>query len=134
MTVHVDLIWLIWLLLAFFSFVGAVFKLYDKRQDQRFAEQDRARDEGGKQLRDMITEFSNDQRNAAAVVKEVEAELRAHGERMARLESDVAHVPTHEDIGAIHKRIDEIQKDVGRLPGIERLLHGINDYLRESGK
>jgi hypothetical protein len=60
--------------------------------------------------------------------------MKAHGERLARLESDVKHVPTHEDITAIHKRIDEIQRDVGRLPGIERLLHGINDYLRDAGK
>lgn len=133
MSVQVDFTWLVGLLLAFFGFVGTVFKLYDKRQDQRFAAQDKARDDGGKELRDMIGRLAEAQTKAsetmAGQVGAVEQQLRSHGERMARIESDVAHVPTHEDLGSIHKRIDDIQKDVGRLPGIERLLHDINDFL-----
>lgn len=120
MTVQINFWDLILLLLAFFGFVGAIFKMYDARQDRRFDAQDEAREKGGKLLREMISEISHQQ--------------RAYSERLARLESDVEHVPTHDDIKALNGRIDDIQKEVGRLPGIERLLHGINEYLRESGK
>jgi hypothetical protein len=127
MTIQIEFTYLVGILLAFFGFVGGIFKLYDRRQDERFSGQDRAREEGGKTLREMITSVGDR-------IGGLEDDQKEHGERLARLESDVKHVPTHEDITAIHKRIDEIQRDVGRLPGIERLLHGINDYLRDTGK
>ncbi|MEX3628760.1 MAG: hypothetical protein VB138_03975 [Burkholderia sp.] len=49
--------------------------------------------------------------------KNVDSRVDEHGERLARLEEAAHHVPTHDDLGRIHQRIDEAVKGVNALTG-----------------
>ncbi|MBN3779950.1 hypothetical protein G3O06_20650 [Burkholderia sp. Ac-20345] len=47
----------------------------------------------------------------------VDDRLDTHSERLARLEAAAEHAPTHDDIGKLHGRIDDIAQGVGVLTG-----------------
>jgi hypothetical protein len=120
------------LISAYFVTVKLIFVQADRRLEDRFKSQDEARKIELNALSNSISQRSEQEQNQLKRLPEIEKSLSSHGERITRLEADVAHVPTHEDLASIHRRVDEIVKEVGRLPGIERLLHSIDDYLRET--
>jgi hypothetical protein len=112
---------------AFAAFAKLFFAQVDKRLDARFAESEAAQAE----LRVWLKQHADDE---AGRMRRLDADVRGTMDRLARVEAEIKHVPTHDDLKAIHARLDEFIPAIGRIQGIERLLHGINDYLRESGK
>ncbi|MEX3690118.1 hypothetical protein AB3X91_03685 [Paraburkholderia sp. BR14263] len=53
----------------------------------------------------------------------VDNRLDNHGERVARVEEAILHVPTHEDLGSVHTRINEMGQGVHTLTGEVRGMH-----------
>lgn len=94
----------------------------DRRLNERFKEHEGRLES----LKGLLNSHAADEK---ARLNSIEDDVKDHGERLARLESDIKHAPTHDDIKGIHRRIDRMQEDVGRLPVIERLLHEINSFL-----
>lgn len=70
--------------------------------------------------------------------RHVTGQVRQQDIRLTRVEEQVAALPTHNDIGGVFKRIDEVHGDVreiaGRIHGIERAVGLMNQHLLESGK
>lgn len=64
---------------------------------------------------------------------DVDERLDDHGTRLSRLEEEVRHLPTHNDIGGVFKRIDQIHGDLkeltGAMSGLRRAVDLINDHL-----
>jgi hypothetical protein len=112
---------------AWLGFAKLFFAQVDRRLDERFKGADAHIDS----LRSLLSAHAE---TDSARLGRIEKENNAQGERISRLEADSARVPTHDDLSKIHHRIDEMISVMGRLPGIERLLHSMNDYLREHGK
>ena len=63
----------------------------------------------------------------------VDFRLDNHTERLARLERDIVHAPTHNDLKHIHARTDEVMGSIKRLDGefagANHTLHLIHQYL-----
>lgn len=55
--------------------------------------------------------------------KDVDDRLDTHGERLARLEEAVQRSPTHDDLGGVHTRINEVGKGVHTLTGEVKAMH-----------
>ena len=68
----------------------------------------------------------------------VDGRLDEHSVRLARLEQDGRHAPTHDDLKRIHNRIDETAKSVARIEGefagTNHTLQLIHEYLLNGGK
>lgn len=47
----------------------------------------------------------------------VNKRLNNHTDRLARLEQDARHAPTHDDLKRLHTRIDEVNNSLKRLEG-----------------
>ncbi|MEX3614742.1 MAG: DUF2730 family protein [Burkholderia gladioli] len=64
---------------------------------------------------------------------DVDTRIDQHSERIARLEEAVDHFPTHEDLGELHTRINDVAKGVntltGEVKGIQNTLTLIHQYL-----
>jgi len=79
MTIQLELWHLICLLIAFFGCVGTFGKVLldqvEKRLDQRFVEQDKARETGSKTLRDTINQHLEDERKTAAQMLSLERDF-----------------------------------------------------------
>lgn len=61
------------------------------------------------------------------VESEVGQLLSQHSERLARLESLLAQMPSHNDLGKLYDRVNDQSRDVARMAG--ELSH-MNDNLR----
>ena len=107
------------------------FTQVDRRLDERFSALERDRQS---QSASFKATFESHARDETVRLDRIDAEAKERGERLARLEADVMHMPSHDDLRLIHVRLDALMPEVGRIKGIEHLLHGINDYLRENGK
>lgn len=64
--------------------------------------------------------------------------LEKHADRLARLEQDMHHAPTDEDIKRIHARIDDVvgvmRRLEGEFGGANRTLGLIHEFLLNGGK
>lgn len=69
---------------------------------------------------------------------EIGSELNDLDDRLIRVEKDVEHQPTHEDIAKLHTRINESSERLkhidGKLEQIDRTTQMINQYLIDKGK
>lgn len=67
----------------------------------------------------------------------VDKRLDSHSDRLARLEEAVQHVPTHEDLGDIHTRINDVAAGLstltGEVNGMHTTLNLIHQYLLNGG-
>jgi hypothetical protein len=67
----------------------------------------------------------------------VDDRLDNHTERLARLEQDVRHAPTHDDLKRLHARIDEVNNSLKRLEGefsgANHTLGLIHEHLLKGG-
>ncbi len=67
----------------------------------------------------------------------VDLRLDNHTERLARLEQDVRHAPTHDDLKRLHARIDEMTGSMRRLEGefsgANHTLSLIHEHLLNGG-
>lgn len=73
-----------------------------------------------------------------ALEQDVDERLDDHGTRLTRLEEEVRHLPTHDDIGGVFKRIDQIHGDLkeltGAMSGVKRAVDLINEHLLNGGR
>lgn len=64
--------------------------------------------------------------------------LDGHGDRLSRVEKDMEHAPSHEDLKRIHARMDEVSATLsslqGEFKGANNTLHLIHTYLMSGGK
>ena len=67
----------------------------------------------------------------------VDKRLDNHTERLARLEQDARHAPTHDDLKRLHSRIDEMKDSLKRLEGefsgANHTLGLIHEHLLNGG-
>lgn len=77
----------------------------------------------GKVTEDRITRLEQD----------LDIKLDGQSERLARLEQDARHAPSHDDLKRIHSRIDDVNERIGTLQGefsgASRTLNLIHEYL-----
>ncbi len=70
--------------------------------------------------------------------RDMDSKLDAHADRLARLEQDVRHAPTHDDIKRIHTRIDDaagaLKRLEGEFGGASRTLALIHEFLLKGGQ
>lgn len=61
-----------------------------------------------------------------------------HGDRLSRVEKDIQHAPSHDDLKRIHARMDEVSATLsslqGEFKGANNTLHLIHTYLMTGGK
>ena len=69
---------------------------------------------------------------------EIGEELNEFQDRLIRVEKDIEHLPTHEDMAKLHERVNETKEVVdtmaGQLTQIDYTMKMVNKYLLESGK
>lgn len=69
--------------------------------------------------------------------EKVDGRIDTYAERIARVEQDLRHAPTHDDIKRIHARIDAIDQRLSRIEGgfksQEDLLRLILNRITEKG-
>lgn len=69
---------------------------------------------------------------------DLDDKLDGQGERIARLETRVENSPTHDDLGGIHEKINQLRAEVGHLSGefvgVRNLLNTIHQHLLTGGK
>lgn len=67
----------------------------------------------------------------------VDTRLDDHAVRLARIEQDAHHAPTHEDLKRIHMRIDQTAQSMARIEGefagTNHTLNLIHEYLLNGG-
>lgn len=65
-------------------------------------------------------------------------ELNGLDDRLIRVEKDIEHLPTHDDMAKLHTRINETSEALkhidGKLEQIDRTTQMINQYLIDKGK
>jgi hypothetical protein len=70
--------------------------------------------------------------------RDMEAKLDAHADRLARVEQDLRHAPTHDDLKRLHARIDDLAGGIrgleGEFKGANHTLQLIHSYLLHGGK
>lgn len=79
--------------------------------------------------------------NTQAIEKlrdDIGSEINKLDDRLIRVEKDVEHLPTHEDMAKLHARINETGEAIkhisGQLNQIDRTTQMINQYLLDKGK
>jgi len=69
---------------------------------------------------------------------DLDARLDGQAERITRLETRAENSPTHDDLGGIHEKINQLRAEVGLLTGefigVRNLLNTLNQYLLNEGK
>jgi hypothetical protein len=77
-------------------------------------------------------------RNIDSLRADVDRRLDTHAERLTRVESDLKHAPTDEDIKRLHARIDDMAGSLGELSGefkgANHTLQLIHAYMLQWGK
>lgn len=63
----------------------------------------------------------------ASSIDELSTELNEMDDRLIRIEKDVQHMPTHEDMAKIHSRVNETAQ---RLTSMEGELKQINNTMQ----
>lgn len=142
MTVQVEFWQLVGLLLAFLGFVFAGAKLLfaqiDRRLETRFKAADEARQQDLTTYREMLARHAADELKRMEEVREIDRGFDAYrsaldlrivglGDRLARVEQDVLHAPTDDDMKRLHERIDSV---AGTLKGLEGQFTGANHTLQ----
>lgn len=65
--------------------------------------------------------------------RDIDGRLDDHATRLARLEQDQRHAPTHDDLKRIHARLDDAAREIanisGQFDGASRTLALIHDHL-----
>lgn len=135
MSIQLELWQLITLLIAFFGAVAGFGKIIlgqiDKRLDERFSAQDRAREEGAKSLRESFNSHIAEEKTQDARITDVEkrinTELQTIGQRLTGVETAIEHGFGRGDVESIYNRINEVAEDLAQLKGEFR---GVADQLR----
>ena len=77
--------------------------------------------------------LGNRSRRTATRIDDVREEVDALTRRVALLESDLAHTPSHEDLGALYNRVNDVAEDMaglqGKVDGIKGAVEMIHEHL-----
>lgn len=69
----------------------------------------------------------------ASAIKEVDTKVIDLKERVTELENEVKHLPDHDDLGALHEKVNSVDRGIGELKGelraINRTMQLINEHL-----
>lgn len=72
-----------------------------------------------------------------ALESHVDERLDNHSDRLARLEQDARHAPSHEDLKRLHRRLDEVSGELremkGEFQGARRTLELIHQHMLDGG-
>lgn len=90
----------------------------------------------------LYTWISNRQKaNSSAIERlrdDLTSDLNELDDRVIRVETNILHLPTHEDVGRLHTRINETNESLkhidGKLTQIDHTTKMINEYLLDRGK
>ncbi len=90
----------------------------------------------------LYTFMSNRQKANASEIKTtreiLSGEISDLDDRLIRAETTLNHLPTHEDVGRLHTRINETNESLkhidGKLTQIDHTTKMINEYLLDRGK
>lgn len=81
---------------------------------------------------DRINELQDDMNESMDTLKN---QMRLHGDRLTKVEGELQHAPTHEDIKRLHIRVDAVNGSICRLEGefksANKTLGLIHQYLLE---
>lgn len=135
MTLQVEFWNLVMLLVAFFGCVAGFGKILlgqiDRRLDERFAAQEKAREEGARVFRNTLDRHMADEDVTAARITTVEMatnrELHGIGERLSRVEVALQHGFGRTDVESIYERINAVAED---LAGLKGEFKSVADSLR----
>lgn len=68
--------------------------------------------------------------------KDVDARLDDMSPRLKAVETQLENMPTHDDLGELHEKINGVARELsdlnGNVSGMKHLLHSIDDYLRNN--
>lgn len=77
-------------------------------------------------------------RRIAAMETDLDTRMDNHASRLARVESRIETLPNHNDLTALHERINEVSKNIhtltGEMTGAKTTLGLIHQYLLNGGK
>jgi len=70
-------------------------------------------------------------------VKGVQQDVTAMAERVTKLETNMAHALSHEDLAAVYDRINDVAEEVaglsGKMDGVKGAVEMIQEYLLNEG-
>lgn len=73
----------------------------------------------------------------SALESHVDERLDDHSDRLARLEQDARHAPSHDDLKRLHKRLDDMNGELKEMRGefyaVNRTLSMIHQHLLDGG-
>lgn len=73
----------------------------------------------------------------SALEDHVDTKIDGHADRIARLEQDARHMPSHADLKSVHRRLDEVNGELKQLSGqftaANNTLSLIHQHLLEKG-
>lgn len=135
MKIEIELWHLITLLLAFFGCVAGFGKILlgqiDRRLDERFTAQDKAREDGASAFHATLSRHMAEEDITTARISTIEnatnRELHGIGERLSRVEVAIQHGFGRPDIEKIYSRINEVAEDLAGLKGESR---SVSDSMR----
>tara|TARA_B100000287_G_C20639422_1_gene782923 strand:- start:175 stop:513 length:339 start_codon:yes stop_codon:yes gene_type:complete len=82
--------------------------------------------------------ITNRQKVNASAIKAINDDIKKIDKRLIQVESDVEHLPTHQDMAAIHNRINETAEGVNHINGqvtqINQQTQLIVQHLLNQGK
>lgn len=143
MTIQIDLwqfiTWGVGLLIVFLGFVGGMLKWsfmqHEQGDRERYAAQAKANQERYETQERTRAEAS---KRWAVQFDEIDRRLDNHAERVTRIEATTANSPTHDDLAALHKRIDKVASAIdglqGEFKGASHTLQLIHSYLLKGDK
>lgn len=128
MTIAVDFWNLVTLLLAFFGCVAGFGKILlgqiDRRLNERFAAQEKAREESASAFRTTLNRHMAEEDATIARLATIETsthrELNGIGERLSRVEVAIQHGFGRSDVEKLYERINEVAEDLAGLKGESR--------------
>jgi len=72
------------------------------------------------------------------IKRDLDVRLNKLNQRVSLTEQNIKHLPDHEDLGAIHEKVNEVARTMsemsGELRGMNRTLTLMNDYFINGGK
>lgn len=142
MTIQVEFWHLVGLLIGFFGFVFAAARLLggqiDRRLEERFKAQDKARADDMQRYKDLLDAHSDEEARRADQGREVDRSFDAYrraqetrvvdiSDRVARVEQALSNVVNHNDLAKLHERINGVGREMSTVAGE---MKGMNDTLR----